>query len=136
MTSQPKVSIIVPAYNAEKFMKDAIDSALAQTYSNIEVVVLNDGSTDGTAKIIKPYLKDKRIIYFEQSNGGVSRARNKAFELSHGDYITFLDADDIYAPTKVEEEVNFLETHLDYGVVYCRVLSSYDDVTNKIGRAH
>ncbi len=132
MSISPKVSILITAYNAEKFIKEAIDSALRQAYWNIEVVVINDGSTDGTHKIVKPYLSDKRIVYFEQPNGGISRARNKAFELSHGDYITFLDADDKYAPEKVEEEVKFLETHPDYGVVYCRVLSFYDDAPEKI----
>ncbi|HUX35674.1 MAG TPA: glycosyltransferase [Candidatus Paceibacterota bacterium] len=129
--SKPLVSILIPAYNAEKFVKAAIDSALGQTYKNIEVVVINDGSTDGTAEAVKPYLSDKRIIYFEQPNGGISKARNKAFELSHGDYITFLDADDLEAPSKVEDEVNFLESHKDYGVAYCRVLSFYDDAPDK-----
>lgn len=130
--SKPLVSILIPAYNAEKFIKVAIDSALAQTYKNIEVVVVNDGSTDGTAEAIKQYLKDKRFIYFEQPNGGISKARNKGFELSHGDYVTFLDADDLDAPTKVEDEANFLESHKDYGVAYCRVLSFYDHAPDKM----
>ena len=97
------VSIIIPAYNAEKYVKVAVDSALGQTYPSIEVIIINDGSVDGTAEAVKPYLSDKRVVYFEQPNGGISRARNKAFELSHGDYITFLDTDDIDALEKVEE---------------------------------
>ena len=126
------VSIIIPAYNAEKYVKVAVDSALGQTYHSIEVIIINDGSVDGTAEAVKPYLSDKRVVYFEQPNGGISRARNKAFELSHGDYITFLDTDDIDALEKVEEEVNFLEINHDYGVAYCRVLSFYDDAPEKM----
>ncbi|MEK7546590.1 MAG: glycosyltransferase [Patescibacteria group bacterium] len=126
------VSIIIPAYNAEKYVKVAVDSALGQTYPSIEVIIINDGSVDGTAEAVKPYLSDKRVVYFEQPNGGISRARNKAFELSHGDYITFLDTDDIDALEKVEEEVNFLEINHDYGVAYCRVLSFYDDAPEKM----
>lgn len=127
MNKSPLVSILIPAYNAEKFVEAAIDSALAQTYQNIEVVVINDGATDGTEETVKPYLDDKRVIYFKQPNGGISKARNKGFELSHGDYITFLDADDLYAPAKIEEEAEFLNAHPEYGVVYCRVLSFYTD---------
>lgn len=128
----PLVSILIPAYNAEKFVNFALDSALNQTYPNVEVVIVNDGSTDGTAEAVKPYLKSKKIIYSGQPNGGISKARNNAFSLSHGDYITFLDADDIYAPTKVGEEAAFLESHADYGVAYCRVLSFYDDTPERI----
>lgn len=129
--NKPLVSVLIPAYNAEKFVKEALDSAISQTYPNIEVIIVNDGSTDGTAEAVKPYLKDKNVIYFKQPNGGISKARNKGFELSHGDYITFLDADDIYAVSKVEKEVDFLESHPDYGVAYCRVLSFYDEEPEK-----
>lgn len=125
---KPLVSILVAAYNGEQYVAQAIESALNQTYSNIEVIVVNDGSTDRTPEIVKSYLDDKRVIYFSQPNKGISGARNKAFELSHGGYITFLDSDDFYAPTKVEEEVNFLESHPECGAAYCRVLSFYTDV--------
>lgn len=132
MNKQPLVSILIPGYNAGKYIKDAIDSALGQTYPSTEIVTINDGSTDNTAEAIKPYLKNKKFIYFEQPNSGISKARNKAFELSHGEYITFLDADDIDAPEKVTEEVKFLESHPDYGAVYCRVLSFYNDAPEKM----
>lgn len=129
---KPAVSVLIAAYNAEKFLKVAVESALNQTYPDVEIVIINDGSTDNTAEVAKPYLKNKNFVYFEQPNSGISKARNKAFELSSGDYITFLDADDIDAPTKAEEEVNFLEKNPDYGVAYCRVLSFYDDEPEKI----
>lgn len=125
--TKPLVSILVAAYNAEKYVKEAIESALHQTYKNIEVVVVNDGSTDRTPEIVKSYLNDKRLVYFSHPNQGISKTRNKAFELSHGGYITFLDADDLYAPTKVEEEASFLELHPECGAAYCRVLSFYTD---------
>ncbi|PJA94745.1 hypothetical protein CO130_02855, partial [Candidatus Jorgensenbacteria bacterium CG_4_9_14_3_um_filter_38_10] len=92
MDSNPLVSIIIPAYNAEKYIQRALESALAQTYKDIEIIVIDDGSTDKTAEIIKTY-QDPRIIYFFQKNQGQGPARNNGIKKSQGEYITFLDAD-------------------------------------------
>jgi len=126
MNSNPLVSIIIPAYNAERFIKRVLESALAQTYKNIEIIVIDDGSTDKTAEIVKNY-KDPRIIYLYQKNQGQGPARNNGIKKSQGEYITFLDADDYYFPEKVEKQVRFLENHPEYQAVYCNALHFYSD---------
>ena len=83
-----KVSIIIPVYNVEKYLDKCLKSVLNQTYKNIEIIVINDGSTDNSLKICKKY-KDKRIVLIDKENGGVSSARNKGLELASGKYITF-----------------------------------------------
>lgn len=107
--NDPKVSIIIPVYNGADYMKYAIDSALNQTYKNIEVIVVNDGSKDDgkTKKIAKEY--GNKIKYYEKENGGVSTALNLAIKKMTGDYFSWLSHDDEYFPTKVEEEVTALK---------------------------
>lgn len=87
------ISVIIPAYNAEKYIKKSIDSVLNQSYSNVEVIVVDDGSTDNTIKVVKN-IKDKRLFLIEKNNEGPSKARNIAIDKSNGKYIMFLDADD------------------------------------------
>lgn len=88
-----KVSIIVPIYNAEKYLKKCINSILKQTYKNLEIILINDGSTDKSKKIIESF-KDKRIIFIDKTNTGVGNTRNLGIEKSSGDYIMFVDSDD------------------------------------------
>lgn len=93
------ISVIVPAYNAERHLKECLDSLLAQTYQRIEVIIVDDGSTDRTAQICKEYTeKDKRIVYVFQKNQGVSEARNHGIQVAKGDYLGFVDADDKIHP--------------------------------------
>lgn len=107
--NDPKVSIVIPVYNGADYMKYAIDSALSQTYKNIEVIVVNDGSKDDgqTRKIAKEY--GDKIKYYEKENGGVSTALNLAIKKMTGEYFSWLSHDDGYFPTKVEEEVKALK---------------------------
>jgi glycosyltransferase involved in cell wall biosynthesis len=126
----PLVSIIIPAYNAEKYIKGAIESALAQTYKNIEIVVVDDGSTDKTKDIVKEFA-DKRIKYIYQKNSGVAITRNTGIKNSTGEYIAFLDADDYYFPKKIEEEIKFLEQNKKFDLVYCNMVHFYDNAPNK-----
>ena len=104
-----KVSIIIPVYNGANYMRDAIDSALAQTYENIEVIVINDGSTDNgkTDKIASSY--GDKIRYYNKKNGGVASAINYGLEKMTGDYFSWLSHDDRYLPNKVSDEISFLE---------------------------
>ena len=102
----PKVSIIIPVYNGEKYVSLAIESALRQTYSNLEIIVVNDGSTDKTDKICRSY--GNKIKYIKKENGGVSTALNVGIENMTGDYFSWLSHDDLYYPNKVEVEVNYL----------------------------
>lgn len=105
-----QVSVIIPCYNAELYIRDAVNSVLNQTYSNIEIVCVNDGSTDNSAQIIKEYAdKYKNILFFnEKINRGVCYSRNLGIEASRGEYILLLDADDKIEPGYVEENVNIL----------------------------
>ena len=93
--NNPKISIIVPVYNVEKYLKKCIDSILSQTYKNIEVICINDGSTDSCIDILKEYEKrDERIIVISKENGGLSAARNDGMKKSTGEYVFFVDSDD------------------------------------------
>ena len=95
MAQKTQVSIIMAAYNAEKYIKEAIDSVINQEYQHWELIIINDGSTDGTENIIRSY-DDDRIRYHSQTNAGVSSARNIGLRHMEGDYFCFLDADDVY----------------------------------------
>lgn len=105
----PKVSIIIPVYNWEDYLSDAIDSALAQTYNNIEILVINDGSTDNwaTEKVAKSY--GDKINYINKENWGVASALNLWIEKMTWEYFSWLSHDDLYTPDKVKEQVNFLK---------------------------
>jgi glycosyltransferase involved in cell wall biosynthesis len=105
--TEGKVSVIIPAYNAQKFIKDTIDSVIAQTYPDWEIIVVNDGSTDGTPDLVIKEA-DNRIKMIHQSNGGVSSARNNGLKHATGEYVIFLDADDLLTPGFLTARVNFL----------------------------
>ncbi|MEH7464169.1 glycosyltransferase family 2 protein, partial [Bacillus thuringiensis] len=103
----PKVSIIVPVYNCEEYLSNCIESILNQTYKNIEIVIVNDGSIDQSEKIINKYkVKEERIMYYYQDNCGPSEARNKGIINSTGEYVTFIDADDTVDKYYVELLLN------------------------------
>ncbi|MBU6500574.1 MAG: glycosyltransferase [Patescibacteria group bacterium] len=118
MEKNPLVSIIIPSYNDEKYVVEAIKSALAQTYNNIEVVVVDDGSTDNTKEVLKQFAGDRRFKYIYQTNKWLPGARNTAVRNSQGKYIAFLDADDIFMPEKIAEHVAHFEANPDCDVSY------------------
>lgn len=95
--TNPKISVILPAFNEEKYICDAIESVLSQSFDDFELIVVNDGSTDNTLNIINS-LDDDRIINLNQPNCGPGAARNKALDIASGDYVMFLDGDDVYCP--------------------------------------
>lgn len=109
----PLVSILINNYNYGRFLPEAIDSALNQTYSNIEVIVVDDGSTDNSQEIVKNY--GDRIIPILKQNGGQASAFNEGFAASRGEIICFLDSDDLFKPEKVAEVVNVFTEHPDIG---------------------
>jgi glycosyltransferase involved in cell wall biosynthesis len=117
----PLVSIIIPAYNVESYIKNAIESALNQTYKNIEIIVVDDGSTDNTKKIIEPYFKSGKIKYIYQHNKGLSSARNTGIKTAQGEYVALLDSDDEFLPEKIEKQVGFLEARPDCDICYCDI---------------
>jgi glycosyltransferase involved in cell wall biosynthesis len=111
------VSVIIPTYNRAHYIKECIISVLEQTYVNLEVLVIDDGSTDNTENIVNS-IQDSRLRYIRQENKGRSHARNLALSMAHGKYITFLDSDDLYLPEKIELQVNYLKMHPNVAMVY------------------
>lgn len=103
-----KVSIIVPVYNAELYLKTCIDSILNQTYQNIELILVDDGSSDNSSTIYNEYLGDPRVNIIKKENGGVSSARNSGIKEATGDYIMFVDSDDYIELTMIEEYVKYM----------------------------
>lgn len=112
----PKVSVVVPAYNSENYIAEAIQSILDQNYPNTEILVINDGSTDNTMQVLQAF--DGQVKVIEQVNSGSAVARSNGMQHSTGDYIAFLDSDDIWLPNKLESQVNFLESHAEFGMVF------------------
>ena len=91
---QPKISVIIPVYGVEKYIRQCLESIINQTYKNLEIIVVNDGTKDNSMKIVEEYLSDERIKIINKQNGGLSSARNRGIEEATGDYISFIDSDD------------------------------------------
>ena len=124
-----KISIVVPVYNAEKTLKECLDSLINQTYKNLEIILINDGSKDHSLKICKKYQeKDKRIILIDNKNHGVSYTRNVGIEKSTGDFIMFVDSDDYIDINMIKEMLNYQKTN-NADLVQCNLL--YFDSTRK-----
>ena len=122
MNYLPLVSIVIPVYNGSNFIIDAIGSAFAQTYPNIEIIVINDGSDDGgeTERIVKQY--GDRVIYIAKQNGGVSSALNAGIRAARGEWISWLSHDDVYLPDKIEFQIHQLNQLLEKQIDISRVI--------------
>lgn len=129
------VSVIMPAYNAEKYIAEAIASVLAQTYTKWELLIVDDCSTDATAKIVKQYQEqDHRIkLYYLTENQGVANARNIALQNAAGRYVAFLDSDDIWLPEKLSQQIEFMQTN-NYVFTYhdYRTIRVMDNILGKV----
>lgn len=112
----PLVSVVIPVYNCEAYVGEAVQSALDQDHPNIEVIVVDDGSRDGSVDVLKRF--GDRIRLIQVRNGGPARARNAAMAVAKGRYLAFLDADDVWLPGKVSAQVAYLEAHPDTGACY------------------
>ena len=110
-----KVSVIIPVYNGDRYIGEAIDSVLAQTYTNYEIIVVDDGSTDNTSQIVQAY--GDRVFYWYQENQGVASARNVGIEKAQGELIAFLDADDFFLPEKLAKQVAYFEVNSSLDMV-------------------
>lgn len=116
----PKVSVNLCCYNSEKYLEKTLESIFNQTFTDWELVIVNDGSSDSTEEIIKRHTHDgKRIIYYSQSNAGLGNARNKAIELSSGEFIALIDHDDLWMPEKLEAQLKLFKENPNLGLVYC-----------------
>lgn len=103
----PTVSVVIPTYNTAKYISEAIESVLAQTYKDFEIIVVDDGSTDNTKEVLQPCIEQIRYIY--QGNGGRASARNTGIKAARGRYVAFLDSDDMWTPGKLEKQVDIME---------------------------
>lgn len=112
----PAVSVVIPAYNSAAFLRQAIDSVLDQTYSDLEIIVIDDGSSDDTEAVARSF--GDRVSCFRQQNRGVSAARNHGIKLARGQYLAFLDADDLWAPQKLAEQIPLFDQDAEIGLVY------------------
>lgn len=119
----PRVSVIVPCYNTGKYLRQALDSVLAQTYTDWEVIMIDDGSTDNSAQIAAEARAQfgSRLKYFYQPNRGLSATRNTGFRHASGEFISFLDADDVYAPNRLQRGVEALDNNPDVGLIHSKV---------------
>lgn len=120
------VSVIIPAYNAKKTIKQCVDSIRNQSYLNIEIIVIDDGSTDGTSQELKQ-IEDTRIIYYKQSNKGVSASRNTGLKISKGEFIVFVDSDDMIDANLIEYMVEFAENNF-LDMVCCSHTEEYSTI--------
>jgi glycosyltransferase involved in cell wall biosynthesis len=115
----PKVSINLCCYNSEKYLRETLDSIINQTYKDWELIIINDGSSDSTESIIYEYIKQGYpIIYYYQENKGLGYSRNEALKRSQGEYIAFIDHDDIWMPCKLEKQVLILKNDCDADFLY------------------
>lgn len=112
----PTVSVIIPSYNSAAFLGEAIESVLSQRYSDLELIVIDDGSTDETLDVLRSF-KDPRLLAHRQDNTGLAGARNAGMERARGEYISFLDADDRWLPGKLQSDVAILQTMPSVGIV-------------------
>lgn len=124
----PVISVVVPVYNGEKTIKETIDSVLNQSFYDFELIVINDGSTDKSLEIISN-IKDERLKVFSYPNAGLSASRNRGISLATGEYISFIDADDLWTPDKLELQLKALQEHPQAAVAY-----SWTDCIDESGK--
>lgn len=126
-----KISVVIPAYNAENYIKKTLNSVLNQTYNNYEIIVIDDGSKDSTKKIVNE-ITDSRIKYFYQENQGVSTARNEGVKKSNGEYIAFLDSDDFWKKEFLEECIEAIKKYPNINLFCTRIQNVYKNELGKI----
>ena len=131
MKNHPVVSVIMNVYNSQKYLEAAIKSIISQTYKNFEFIIIDDGSTDDSYKIINKWAKkDTRIIAKKQKNIGIPRTLNKAIKYAKGKYIARMDSDDISLPKRLQKEVKYLDNHPDISLVssYIKIIDENDKI--------
>lgn len=131
MSTKPAVSIIMPAYNAEKTIAESIQSVLNQTFRDWELIIINDGSSDSTSTIVIAY-EDPRIILLEQDNSGVAEARNNGIKNASGKMIAFLDSDDLWLKTKLEKFMSYVDEYHFTGLIYSKMRFFHNNPENSV----
>ena len=128
--SAPRVSVLIPTYNCGRFLGEAIESVLAQTFRDYEIIVVDDGSTDDTAQVAARY---PQVTYIRREHCGVSAARNAAIAAASGEISVFLDADDLWVPEKLEKQVAYLDENPDCMLVFTKAANFYQDAQTEQG---
>jgi glycosyltransferase involved in cell wall biosynthesis len=113
-----KVSVIIPAYNYADYLPEAIESVLNQTFDDFELLVVDDGSTDNTREVMRTFVHDPKVRYLYQDNQGLAAARNAGIRNTHGEFVAFLDADDVWLERKLENQVDIMDSKPEVGLVY------------------
>ena len=130
---EEKISVIVPLYNAEKYMNRCIESIIKQSYKNLEIILINDGSKDNTEKILKKYeAKDSRIKCINKDNSGVSSSRNLGISIATGKYILFVDADDWLDIDAITNLTNSMFHNMNYSIVRGRYIKEFNNIRKKV----
>ena len=124
MANNPLISVLIPTYNNGKYIKQAIESVYAQSYDNIEIIVIDDGSTDNTKEVLKRY---KNIKYFYIEHKGIPFARNVALEKAKGEYIAFLDSDDYWLPEKLNTQIQYFKDHPNCEIVFTKYENFFEE---------
>ena len=132
LIKMPKVSIVIPAYNHEKYVGECIQSVLDQTYQDFEIIITDDGSSDGTVNVIKEFDDSRIQLYTHANNKGVCVTINNCIQKAAGEYIAVLNSDDIWEPTKLEKQVKYLDSHPEIGAVFSKV-AFIDEASDLIG---
>lgn len=127
MNSAPLISVIVPAYNVEKYIKTCLDSLINQTYSNFEIIVVNDGSTDQTEEILRSYQSNPKFRIYSQENGGLSAARNQGLKLANGELVCFVDSDDSVKSDYLEKLVAPFIEDVDVDITVCGYQEKFEN---------
>lgn len=122
LNAKPNVSVILTVYNHEKFVKEAIESVLNQSYSNFELIIINDGSTDKSKDVINQFQNRSKILIKHVHHIGRAKSLNLGFEMAKGEFIAIIDSDDIYHPEKLQKQVSYLESHPNIVMVGCHIV--------------
>ena len=131
MTQNKLISVCINAYNSEKYIAETLKSVCEQTYKNLQIIVIDDASTDSTADVVKS-INDTRIeLYTLEKNGHISNANNESYRKVRGEYMVHLDSDDIMLPDLIEKSVDFLENNAEYGATFCHP-TVIDEIGNSL----
>lgn len=131
LNNKPLVSIIIPSYNHENYIKDTIESIVNQTYKNIELIIIDDGSKDNSIKVIEKLNLKYEFLFIKRENRGLCETLNEGISLSKGKYIAICASDDIYLENKIEIQVDFLENNLNYSMCYGKIIKFADNGEKK-----
>ncbi len=127
-----KVSVIIPVFNGERYLVEAVESVLAQTRSASEIIVVDDGSTDGSAELVGGYKQS--VLYVRQTNSGTAAARNRGIRESSGEFVAFLDQDDWWEPNKLEQQLDAFEAQPDLGAVFGHIQQFVSPDVSEVNR--